>query len=322
MKKLVLASLVLFTFLSNSVQAQSDVYLKINHLLGADPFAFNKNTETADGEEVKFRRLEYYISQISLVYDGGQITKVDNTWFLINAGSSTNVLLGNFAITSLEEIRFAVGVEAEVNHDDPSTFAPSHPLAPKSPSMHWGWEAGYRFVALEGSAGPMRNQNMEIHSLGDVNYKQIKIATAGTLVGSDLSVELNADYQETLAGIVTKDGLIVHASNEEGEYLMDNFHTKVFTSKAGNASALSVRGPIALNARLYPNPSAQATTLQLEDPLAVQAIIVYNQQGQEVVNLANPTELTTLQVAKPGIYFIRAVGNEQNYTLMKWVVTQ
>lgn len=319
MKKLILASLVLLSFLS--AQAQSDVYLKINHRLGADPFAFNTDTETADGEEVKFRRLEYYISQIALVHDGGQITKVNDTWLLVNAGSSTNVLLGNFAITSLEEIRFAVGIEPTVNHKDPSAYAPSHPLAPKSPSMHWGWEAGYRFVALEGSAGPMRNQNMEIHSLGDVNYKQIKIATAGSTSGSDQTIELNADYQETLAGIVTKDGLIVHAENFEGADLMTNFQTKVFTSSEGNASALFVNAPVALAARLYPNPSANASTLQLENSAAVQAIVVYNQQGQEVLRVTTPAANTPLEVNTPGIYFIQALGTEQNYTLIKWVVT-
>ncbi len=321
MKKLILSSFVLLALFSNAVKAQSDVYLKMNHLLGTETFAFNKDTETADGEEVKFRRLEYYISQIALVHDGGQITKVDITWLLINAGTSTNVMLGNFNITSLEEIRFAVGVEPAVNHDDPSAFAPSHPLSPKSPSMHWGWEAGYRFVALEGSAGPMRNQNMEIHSLGDVNYKQIKISTSGTLAGSDLTIELNADYQQTLAGIITKDGILVHAENFEGEYLMNNFHTKVFTSKEGNASALSIEAPISLNARLFPNPSAQTTTLQIENPSMVQSILVYNQQGQEVLKLTNPSESNTLQVDKPGIYFIRAIGTEQNYSLIKWVVT-
>ena len=62
--------------------------------------------------------------------------------------------------------------------------------------------------------------------------------------------------------------------------------------------------------------------LQLENPSAVQSIIIYNQQGQEVANISNPNELNTLQVDMPGIYFIRAIGTEQTFALIKWVVNQ
>jgi len=320
MKKQILGIFAILSLCLTNVQAQNNVWLKINHTLGAAPFAFNFNTETADGEAVKFRRLEYYISQIVLVHDGGQMTKVKDTWLLVDANSATHVQLGQYAITNLEEIRFGIGVEPTVNHEDPSAYAPSHPLSPKSPSMHWGWEAGYRYIALEGSAGPNRNQNMEIHSLGDVNYKQIKLATSGKLTNNDLTIELLADYQQALAGIVTKDGLIVHADNFEGADLMTNFHTKVFKSGEGNSSALSISKNLPLAAKLYPNPSNGTSTLVLDDISDIQSIVVYNQQGQEVYRIDNPQASVELTAPASGLYFIQAISASTNYTALKWAV--
>lgn len=289
--------------------------------MGDSAFAFNKNTETPDGDPFKFRRLEYYMSGIVLIHDGGQKTEIANTWLHIKGNIPLNTLLGTHTITNLEEIRFAIGVEQEYNHLDPSTYGAGHPLAPKSPSMHWGWEAGYRFIALEGSGGTNRDQNVEIHSLGDVNYLQIKIPTAGVKAGNDLTIELNADYLQALKGIETMAGIITHAENLEGRDIALNFVNHVFTSSEGNASALSASKIVPTAAVLFPNPSQGTSTLSFKEGILPSAIRVYDQQGKCVDVYDQVSQGMVLRTQSAGYYLIVLSYSGMESGTVKWIVT-
>lgn len=289
--------------------------------MGDSTFAFNQNTQTPEGDPLKFRRMEYYMSGFVLVHDGGQITKLTDIWLLIKGNTPVNVLLGTHAITTLEEIRFAIGVQPEYNHLDPSTYAPGHPLAPKSPSMHWGWEAGYRFVALEGSGGTNRDQNIEIHSLSDVNYLQIKIPTAGTKIGNDLTIELNADYTQALKGIETLSGVVLHGDDLEAAELTMNFVNHVFTSSEGNGSALNTPKISSSNALLFPNPSRGSTNLTFTDGVIPTSIRVFDQQGKCVDLYEGVTEEIQLSQKAPGVYLISLEYADHAVQTVKWVVT-
>jgi hypothetical protein len=197
---------------------QSDVYLKINHQLGSGDFSYNVPGSNDLGNGFKTTRLEYYIAEIAIIHDGGTVTEVDSTWILVDAGSYTNVLLGDYNISTLEGVRMSVGVEAAVNHNDPTLWPSNHPLAPQWPSMHWGWAAGYRFVCMEGKSGAGFAQDFQIHALEDKNYQTFTINTAGVTSGSDITIELDADYEEALSGIDVSSGLIEHSGNNEATY--------------------------------------------------------------------------------------------------------
>lgn len=247
--------LTLFTVLSLSLSAfsQSDVYLKINHLLGSSSFAFNTNTNNNLNNAFNVNRLEYYVSSISITHDGGNVTNIPNKWILVNASSQTNELLGNFNITSIESVTFSIGVETPTNHNDPSLLAMSHPLAPKSPSMHWGWSSGYRFIAMEGMAGTNTpNQNFQLHGLGDVNYYPQTITTSGNSGASGLTIELNADYKKALKDINVSTGVISHGEVNEAKNLLQNFRDHVFSDANLSTSIGNIVDDNSIN--IYPNP--------------------------------------------------------------------
>mgnify|MGYP006202908115 CR=1 FL=1 len=63
--KNILSVVFALTF-SFSAYSQSDVYLKINHLLGTSPFAFNTAVSNNLGHNFDVDRMEYYISSISI----------------------------------------------------------------------------------------------------------------------------------------------------------------------------------------------------------------------------------------------------------------
>ncbi len=321
MKKPLLLLSLLVMLLSGSLSAQTNVYLKINHKMGDSTFALNKNTETPEGDPFKFSRLDYYLSGIVLIHDGGQKTEIADTWLLVKGTIPINTLLGTHAIINLEEIRFAIGVEQEFNHLDPSIYSPSHPLAPKSPSMHWGWEAGYRFIALEGSGGAARDKDVQIHSLGDFNYMQIKINTAGIKTGNDLTIELNADYAQALNGIETLSGVLIHSDDLEARDMSLNFVTHVFTSSEGNNSALSASKITPSQAVLFPNPTRGCSTLSFKEGMTPSSIRVYDQQGKCVDRYEQITEVLVLKPQSAGFYMIALEYDGIETRSIKWIIT-
>ena len=168
----------------------------------------------------------------------------------------TSVDLGLLSFDSITAVRFAVGVGPDVNNLDPSTYPAAHPLAPKSPSMHWGWAAGYRFVCAEGVGSSSFNQTFELHGLGNANYAMQTIATSGTAAGSDtLVIDVEADYAELVRDIEVAQGTISHGETGDAYQSLKNLNNKVFKSAEGNAAL--VQKELAFeNLSVFPNPSS------------------------------------------------------------------
>jgi hypothetical protein len=301
MKKLLFSLLLsLGVFFS---QAQVDVYLNINHQLGQNSFAFNTGTANNLGNSFNVKRLQYYIAEVNLIHDGGQITTVSNLWILADAGSALSESLGNYNITNLEGIQLGIGVESSYNHLDPSAYNMSHPLSPKSPSMHWGWAAGYRFIAFEGKTGSSLTQTFEFHGLGDGNYRKITIPTLGTLSGTDLNIDLNADYERAFENIdLSRGSNIVHGETGKAAVVLSNFATYVFTSSEGNSS-IGLNENKSVNIDLYPNPSKG--TVSLNGDLSGKSLVVIDSHGKTIATKDLSSSLETIRIKTAGFYLIQ-----------------
>lgn len=298
MKKLYfIFSIILLTI---TAQAQQNVTLKINHLLGSSPFAMSQTTSNNLSNQFNITRLEYYISDIKLVHDGGQITSVPNTWILVDAAQVSSTPLGLFNITTLESITFAVGVEAPINNADPNLQPTSHPLAPKSPSMHWGWAAGYRFVAIEGNTGTNMSQIWQIHALGNRNYRAQTVATSGRTVNNILEVELDADYTQALSGITVNGNLLTHGEFNEAASLLTNFRTGVFTQSTVGLN--EKRNEVSFT--ISPNPSNGEVKLSLDRSMQNMNYKVLDVNGRLVVNGNLTNSSIDLSAVEKGLYFI------------------
>lgn len=295
--------LILIVFLAvNCLQAQQKVTLKINHKLGNSDFEHEKGTSNNLNNVFSFTRLEYYISQIKLIHDSGKITTVPNRWILINAENSNIELLGNFSINQLEGITFSIGVEDSVNHLDPSDYPIFHPLAPKSPSMHWGWAAGYRFIALEGLTGSSMNNVFQIHALGDTNYFSQTVVIKDTISNGEILIQIDADYSKALENIVVDDNLIYHGEYAEAMALIKNFNNKVFSP-----TVVNINERINANSfSIYPNPSKGSTNIQFERPMQDVHYRVLNMLGSEIssgqLNYGNTNKLS---IETKGIFLLQ-----------------
>ena len=136
-------SILTFLLINSLVFGQSkEVSIHLNHKYNGDDFNYD-NTYVVDGNTpIKFDRLEYYLHINSLINHNGDTTNLSDKYLLVNP-SQNHYNIGYCETYNVSTLLLNIGVAQEINHDDPSLWYASHPLAPQIPSMHWGWAAGY-----------------------------------------------------------------------------------------------------------------------------------------------------------------------------------
>lgn len=317
-KTLIIAALFAVT---SGVFAQTSVHLELKHLLGNDAFQLNQAAQNDMGNDFNVTRLEYYISEIEIIHDGGKRTKATDVYLMVNAGKPGTFDLGSYDVTSIEGIRFSIGVDPSVNNDDPSKWPSGHPLAPKAPSMHWGWTSGYRFVALEGKSGSNFAQDFEVHALGNNNYFTLEIPTTAKSDNGNLIITLNADYTKAISGIDLSSGVITHGDYAEAVTLLKNFNVKVFSALDGSTNVLGVNdfknyGSIVME----PNPTRGSLTLSGKEGIDNVLVRVVDLTGKTVLEREWNSEKLSLNLTSSGIYFVQCVAKDQVFEVRKVIV--
>lgn len=175
MRKILLAASLFLSLISS---AQQHYLLKIKPIIGGSYHDMNNVATTLLGKKIKLDHFDYYLSNLKITHDGGQILDLSDSVYLIEP---TNYLLdlGILAVNQVEEIHFGVGVPEELNHLDISKYPENHPLSWQNPSMHWGWSAGYMHMIIgglvDGDNDDIPEQSFQLHNLGDANYHEIDL---------------------------------------------------------------------------------------------------------------------------------------------------
>lgn len=311
-------SLIAILSLSAAAFAQKNVILTIQHKLGDANFSYNSTNINDVGSTFKFSRVEYYMSGFTIIHDGGIETPVTtDTYILTDAFMNAVQSLGTFNVTNVEGIKFHIGVDAPTNNEDPNQWPMSHPLAPQSPSMHWGWAAGYFFAAVDGLAGTSLNTGFEMHSLGNVNYFEQTVTVNGENSGDDVYINLDADYLEAVRGINVNAGPIDHGAGATDLTLIQNFRDHVFSAAA--TSPLSVGVSKANDFKVFPNPSNGDFYINSNEQFA--SIELFDLTGRKVMDL--PTQNAGIQqvsVSQSGVYILQVRTLNQEIFHSKVVV--
>jgi len=281
--------------------AQKNVKLRINHKMNGSAFALNSETTNSLGNKFNFSRAQYYLSNIKIIHDGGQETKATDVYLLVDAAKSVDFDLGSYNVTTIEKIIFSVGVDNAKNHLNPTIYDPSHALAPKSPSMHWGWSAGYRFVAIEGKSGDDLKKTWEFHSLLDKYYYTIYLPATATAVGQSLVITINADYAKAISSIDVSGGIVAHGLEEEELIVLDNFRDSVFSNLDG---LLDVEDLVNENFVSFPNPSIDGK-VYLNDAILnkVRLVQVTNVLGEKIQEIVIDEQTKYIELTENGVYF-------------------
>ncbi len=303
----ILLTLSLFTIIT-CVQAQVDVSIHMHQKLGAQPFAYNSIVQTAAGYYIKVSRLQYYISEVKLIHDGGQITPVTDSFYLVTPSKDSILELGNFNVTNLESIEYSLGVDPGHNHLDPVSYPSTHPLAPKNPTMHWGWTAGYRFIAFEGFGGATSGtvtNNYQIHTVDDSNYKTVTLPTSGEVEEGHLAIHVSADYLKMFESINAQNGLISHAATGASKKQMENMQSIVFTAE-NTTSTTSPEFEVTLS--MSPNPSNGSIMVSYDLSGYNNTEMLFSDLSGRIVSKRDVPNVTTnypLQLSIPnGIYLV------------------
>ena len=221
--------LVLVLLFSSSIGfAQTELVIHINHKLNGYDFEVNEPGMTPDSAVFTLSRVQYYISEVIIEHDGGQVTEITDTWFLVDATEATELNLGMQSIDAVEKIRFSVGVDSAHNHLDPSSYPVSHPLAHQSPVMHWGWVTGYFFAVVEGL--DIQKNVFQIYAMGDQNYFQTEVEVNSEMVNGKNQVTIYGNYSKNFEDIEIENGNITHDETGDARTFLINFSEYVFSA--------------------------------------------------------------------------------------------
>src|SRR5215208_4146501 len=114
--------------------------------------AFDSVTNlTAASQRISVTRLDFLISNFALRRSDGTWMSLTN-WaaFISGREGRTSFELNNVPAAKCDRVKFHVGLPPEMNHRPPAQVPASHALNPSVNGLHWGWQGGYVFLAIEG----------------------------------------------------------------------------------------------------------------------------------------------------------------------------
>jgi len=315
--------LLLFCLPVTSLLAQTNVVLKMDQLLAGRPFAFAQTTQAEMGYYFNVTRLQYYVSEITLVHDGGQRTPVVDYHLLIDPSKDSVFFLGNFPVTDLEHIEFWIGVDSAHNHLDPAMYPANHPLALHNPSMHWGWAGGYRYIAIEGFAGHTPTyipNNYQIHTIAEENYRKVSLTVEEILDGDTMRVPIQADYAMLLHKIDVSLGLEFHSSIGPSKQISLNTRlvfTPILTGTTNQPKQIN-------RLDISPNPSTDFFTITVPSSTTTPLTLsLTDMQGRTILEetvFTTPQTITFESPVVPGIYIVSLSDGQRFFAMEKLMV--
>ena len=151
--------------------------------------------KTTAGERYSITRVSFLASDFALQRSDGSWLEFSNSaaWFDLEQPGRT-LRLQDVPPGEYRSIRFSVGLNPGLNHAEPGSFPADHPLNPNLNGLHWSWQGGYIFLAVEGlwrnAAGSL--DGWAYHLARDTNRVPITLAAEFGLV-QEMRLDLDFD---------------------------------------------------------------------------------------------------------------------------------
>ena len=135
-----------------SIASAATLQVELIPFFNAAPLAFDSLTnKTATGQTISVTRLDFLLSSAALERaDGSWVGLTNWVAYLSAREGRTQFALPDVPAGAYSRLSFHVGLPPDLNHSDPAQYSPDHPLNPNVNGLHWGWQGGYVFLALEG----------------------------------------------------------------------------------------------------------------------------------------------------------------------------
>lgn len=168
------------------------VRIDVQPMFGGNVLELDSTYTTAEGYLVQFTDLKFYLHDIK----NGSNTLTDAMLFDYRE-RGTLLYSGKGDAANYASIAANLGVDASVNHNDPSAFSNSSWLnISNSNDMHWGWNPGYIFVKIEGKvdtipdANQVFDQTVVFHCGGDQFLQTLQFDNLNWIGSGDKSFDL------------------------------------------------------------------------------------------------------------------------------------
>lgn len=212
----------------------AEMTFSINHVASVTELDFNSEYQLASNEMVTFRRLAYLLSNFYLVKTDDSKVELTNQYAFVNFGQGkTTFTLDDIPMGDYKAIGFSLGLDSAINHGDPNQYEIDHPLAPLNNSLHWGWEGGYIFTAVEGKTLGEDSNSFSFHIAGTQNRLDYKFPLDFTKSSKALNANLKYDILEIFKSPtiynISEDGRGIHSSDAPNATTLTMNMTDVFT---------------------------------------------------------------------------------------------
>ena len=185
------------------------VHLHENRPLLHDSLRYTNSS----GETYSSTRLSYLVSEITLQRTDGKSLLIPNTVGFIDA-TRPRLTIPNVPDGTYSSMTFHIGPDKKTNHSNPAQYTANHPLNPNLNNLHWDWQGGYIFMALEGhwrKPGATLPDGYAYHFANNENRTRIKLE-APIKISRETNLAIGLDLSKLLKGLsFAKDGATTHS---------------------------------------------------------------------------------------------------------------
>ena len=262
------------------VHAASGAALEVavRHTFHGDPLLLDSlRHENAAGETLSFTRVSYLLSGFAIERDDGVWVELADQFAWMDAAKRRTVVrLDGVPGGKYRALRFHIGPDATANAADPAKLAADHPLNANLNGLHWSWQGGYIFLAIEGHfrTGASELKGYAHHLARDPNRTRISLTApldlthdAAVLLDFDLGTLLNAprplSFEKDGAATHSRDGDPVAASLVAN--LPGSFRVSQVLSAAPAISRPSPVKPLWLPEKFTPYRFTMSATFPVPD---------------------------------------------------------
>lgn len=194
---------------------------------------FNQDMTDDHGNTFQINRFDFYVSNPNVVNDEGtQLWSFDKHVLVSGPGHYD---LGSYTMETIQHwhmVKFGVGVTTDLNDDDPTLLPADNDLSPQTPSMHWNWNSGYRFIVIEGKVDTDADNVVDtdfVYHIGmDDLFRDASVMIHENVdITASKMISLNIDVKKVLSTIDIKNNLSTHTMDNMplATLIADNFVT-------------------------------------------------------------------------------------------------
>ena len=249
-------------------------------------------------ETLSFNRLSFLLSGFALQKESGEwIELKDHHAWCDAASHRLEFVLRDIPPDSYRAIRFYFGTDEKTNHADIAKIPADDPLNPNINGLHWNWQGGYIFLAVEGllRRGNDKPSGYSYHFARDERRTAISVTAPLDLNHDGLLVldfDLASLFNSPRPISIVRDGVSTHSRENDpladkiGANLPGSFRVREFVSAAPAKPAGPPPKPIDLPEKYTPYPFQMAGTfpmpaLPLDNPLIEERVSLGKRLFQE-----------------------------------------